>query len=971
MLLRQNNDVVIWQFIERAIRFGARRDRAMPPAVAVGMCESRGKVLQLAESRGREFCRRCSCILAIAFALGWPNAGLDSVFAAEGREKLAVQVSFGHRGTERKTLTPRFIAGSPGVEVTAVPREITIGGGAVEVVKVEVACDKSALSARQPHSIWKYLLENSVSNQVERLKHDPAFRPGVPLLTVLTAPDGTAGFTIGLEQLKLHKAMWLPEHDAFVTLADSQIGFSAHLASLKGERILDRVRRQPESTLAEWTNKWEDIGNPVQYDKPWESTWLGTKGHLTGLTARYGSVYKFGIDRWANVRPDLGSPHKFRFDLAWRESKWSGQRIVDGLPILSTTFKRNGQSCEIEQFAAPLSEPPANRRGEVASVLMTVMHVSGAGPINLGFRLSTENTNCQPELRQISGQNCVVDRATGGLWLMIHPGQALAIANIRVAQADTNPTIEFDCVGELSTGQTNTLVVKLPSPVAATEAASTLAALDYAKARQATIRYWESWLARGARFEVPEKHVNDLCRASLWHALALPRYRNDTTGAELMDLPYSNFAYGQTGADWPINHAVYVDYMIHGLRGYFAVAEEELASMFKSQQKDDGRISGYADWGVNSPAMLYAVAQNYLLSRDRMAFDRQLPQALKTLDWCIARVKKSQEAKDASGLVVEPLNDLSKEPRPWAFLNAYYVAGLEKFGAALEAHGHPRAEEAKSVAELLRDCVRREFARASVKAPVVQLEDGSWINLVPSDAAEPRRLVEQWYPTDVDTGPLHLARLSVVDPRGWLAAAMLNDHEDNLFLNQWGMANEPVYNQQGTVCLLRDEPEAAIWTFYSMMACAFSHNQLTPLEHRWAWGQYYMPPSTDGAWFELYRNMLLNELRGDGTLFIGEAVPRPWLADGKQIVVAGAPTYFGPVNLRISSASATGLITASIEFLSDRRPSAILVRIRHPEKKPLQSAMVNDAQWTDLDPAKEWIRIQKPTEARYVVIARY
>ncbi|MDH7504507.1 MAG: hypothetical protein QHJ82_17590, partial [Verrucomicrobiota bacterium] len=303
--------------------------------------------------------------------------------------------------------------------------------------------------------------------------------------------------------------------------------------------------------------------------------------------------------------------------------------------------------------------------------------------------------------------------------------------------------------------------------------------------------------------------------------------------------------------------------------------------------------------------------------------------------------------------------------------NAYYVAGLKKFGSALEAHGHPRAEEAESVAELLRDCVGREFARASVKAPVVQLEDGSWINHVPSDAAEPRRLVEQWYPTDVDTGPLHLARLTAVDPHGWLAAAMLNDHEDNLFLNQWSMANEPVYNQQGTVYLLRDEPEAAIRTFYSMIACAFSHNQLTPLEHRWAWGQYYMPPSTDGAWFELYRNMLLSELRGDGTLFIGQAVPRPWLADGKQIVVAGAPTYFGPVNLRISSASATGLITASIEFLSDRRPSTIMVRIRHPEKKPLQSAMVNDAQWTDLDPAKEWIRIQKPAEARYVVMARY
>lgn len=29
-----------------------------------------------------------------------------------------------------------------------------------------------------------------------------------------------------------------------------------------------------------------------------------------------------------------------------------------------------------------------------------------------------------------------------------------------------------------------------------------------------------------------------------------------------VDLPYSNFAYDQTGTPWPINQAVYVDYML-------------------------------------------------------------------------------------------------------------------------------------------------------------------------------------------------------------------------------------------------------------------------------------------------------------------------------------------------------------------------------------------------------------------------
>ena len=45
-----------------------------------------------------------------------------------------------------------------------------------------------------------------------------------------------------------------------------------------------------------------------------------------------------------------------------------------------------------------------------------------------------------------------------------------------------------------------------------------------------------------------------------------------------MDLPYSNFAYDQFGTPWPVNQAVYVDYMLYGLRGYPAVASEELAA---------------------------------------------------------------------------------------------------------------------------------------------------------------------------------------------------------------------------------------------------------------------------------------------------------------------------------------------------------------------------------------------------------
>jgi hypothetical protein len=106
------------------------------------------------------------------------------------------------------------------------------------------------------------------------------------------------------------------------------------------------------------------------------------------------------------------------------------------------------------------------------------------------------------------------------------------------------------------------------------------------------------------------------------------------------------------------------------------------------------------------------------------------------------------------------------------------------------------------------------------------------IPYVPTEAFTYHRILDQWYPTDVDTGAVHLLRLKALPAGGELADPLLNDHEDNLYLKGWGMANEPVYNQQGTAYLLRDDPKAAIRTFYSYMASAFSHPAFEPVEHR-------------------------------------------------------------------------------------------------------------------------------------------
>ena len=131
--------------------------------------------------------------------------------------------------------------------------------------------------------------------------------------------------------------------------------------------------------------------------------------------------------------------------------------------------------------------------------------------------------------------------------------------------------------------------------------------------------------------------------------------------------------------------------MLYGLRGYNKIATGELSTIYRNNQEFNGRVTGWAHWLAYTPGMLYAVAQNYLLSNDQESFEALLPATLKALDWSIAQVQSASSAPGLTrGLVAGPLNDLTGTGY-WAFNQAYLYAGIELMGQALARNGNPRA----------------------------------------------------------------------------------------------------------------------------------------------------------------------------------------------------------------------------------------------------------------------------------------
>ena len=238
---------------------------------------------------------------------------------------------------------------------------------------------------------------------------------------------------------------------------------------------------------------------------------------------------------------------------------------------------------EVEQFAYPLHGPPSERRGDMPMVLLqqlTVTELRGTPRDAAGLddpSAPAAAVRRRHDRRRSAQGDAMLFRERGRARRAARASRARRRAaverHVGLPAQPQQKRIDATVFVDLPANGTRQFVVKLPSPMVPDADVAALTAIDYADARAATLEFWSEYVARGAQFRVPEPAVNDLFRASLWHALRLPR-RHGGAGADVaIDLPYSNFAYSQTGTPWPVNQAVYVDYMLYDLRGYHAIAD--------------------------------------------------------------------------------------------------------------------------------------------------------------------------------------------------------------------------------------------------------------------------------------------------------------------------------------------------------------------------------------------------------------
>ena len=298
----------------------------------------------------------------------------------------------------------------------------------------------------------------------------------------------------------------------------------------------------------------------------------------------------------------------------------------------------------------------------------------------------------------------------------------------------------------------------------------------------------------------------------------------------------------------------------------------------------------------------------------------------------------------------------------------------------LAAIGHPDAPALQKEAKQYEKDLLRAYRWTRARSPVVPLSNGTWVPNHPA-MFEVFGNVEEMVPAhedgsrawiySVEIGSHHLVANGLIDPFSEEASYIMDYLEDHQFLrsgsdypearnrtdvfNYGGFGKcQPYYARNAEICALRDDVKPFLRSYFNALSTLLCSEDLSLWEHFRGWGAWNKTHET--GWF-LCQTAMMFVMERDGELWLAPMVTNRWLEDGKKIEVLGAPTPFGKVSYSIISSVDDGHIDAVITPPTRKSPQKIVLRLRHPEGKPIKAVQVNGRPHEDFDPEKECIHI--------------
>lgn len=441
--------------------------------------------------------------------------------------------------------------------------------------------------------------------------------------------------------------------------------------------------------------------------------------------------------------------------------------------------------------------------------------------------------------------------------------------------------------------------------------------------------FWLDKLNQAARIRLPEKRIEEMVQAGLLH-LDLITFGKDPDGTLAPNI----------GVYSPIGTESAPIIQFYNSMGWQDVAKRSL-TYFLDKQHDDGFIQNFGGYMVETGAALWTMGEYFRYTADKEWARQSAPKLLKSCDFLIAwrdRNKKEELRGRGYGMIEGKVADPEDHFHQF-MLNGYAYIGLSRVAEILAAIGSDQAERIRKEAAAWKADIRESFFNVMALSPVVPLGDGTWCPTVPpwTETVGLRALYMKpeafWSHgtvtvSDAMLGPLYLVFcevLEVDEP----AAKMLLDYNSELFYQGNSAFSQPYYSRHNWMQAKLGMTKPFLDTYYSTFAALADRETYTFWEHL-----YKVSPhkTHEEAWFLMETRWMLYQEDGD-TLNLLKTIPRKWLADGEEITLDGVQSYFGPLKLTVKSAVNNGIIEATIQCDTERKPGQVMLRLPHPEHK--------------------------------------
>ncbi|MBI4580514.1 MAG: hypothetical protein HY718_12475 [Planctomycetes bacterium] len=573
------------------------------------------------------------------------------------------------------------------------------------------------------------------------------------------------------------------------------------------------------------------------------------------------------------------------------------------------------------------------------------------------------------------------------------------------APGEPRDVIRYDV--QLGPREKHTVVIKVPYVEQLTpDELAALKGLEWQSSYDAIVRLWKLRLRHAIEnYQVPEPALMNLWRANFWHALI-------TTDR---DPPTGLYEHGAGTYEYPMyaNEAMMVSRSFE-MRGEHEEARRIFEPCLVSQgtrglpgnfKTKDGLLYAAAPPGfdhytaqgynMHHGFILWAAAEHYLWTRDRPYLTTVAPNLVAACDW-ITRERQATKITNPDGSRplewgLAPAGDLEDvdEFLYWYATNAYYYLGLKTAADALAEIDHPDASRLAADARAYAGDLMASVRESAAISPVVRLLDGTYIPYVPPRAYVLTDRKEGWIREALYCS-LHLLDGGLVEPDDVLVTWILNDLEDRIFMSDesgygpddglkdpraqffcyGGVNPQPNLLDNSIAYLKRGQVPNFLRAFFNTYAISIYPDVVCFAESVTfgkGGGPLYKTPD-ECKFIQWMRLMLVMEMRD--RLYLGRGVPRAWMADGKTVRLMDAPTYFGPLDLEITSAAASGEIRADVNLPSRNPARRVYLSLHHPDGKLLRSATAYGTDCPIVDVREGLVQLPVTT-GRVRVVARY